>query len=701
MRLSAARKVRAFFEGGGTVVAVGRLPLDSMENGRDDEALLREWETVFGPDLAEGLGTRGSRTLQAARQPVNTGNGRAFFAGDTRDLLMILDEHVPKDVEVLRGSPEHFYYLHRIKEGRHIYFFVNDSRERRRVAVSVPVVGRAERWDPETGGKESVHCVSKNGSSELHFSFEAWQAYYVVFEEGVDVQAWDVVDTNLDEYEIVEAGEGAVVIRGRAPLTEGTIRAEVTDGTKTYRGFRSVGALQPITLSGDWRFTPEDEIPVCYARMQTASQGEGETLGFHEPEYNDRSWAEEWLSKERFTIRDWWVIGPFDYKNHLGFHEPYPPEREIDLGAAYESRGGVTIGWQRYISPERIVSLRDALRLDDDSWATSYALSHVYSPQEHTVQLRVTADNNAKAWINGELVISEHDEPPYMEMRDAFGYRANVRLKAGWNSLLLKVSKAIWGRAGYAFVARFCDGDGQHIPELVYAAEPDGNQTSPQPERGTTLRERWYRLEVPAGASGLHMPKLRKTPDVFVDGERFAARESDEAVPILPDHAGRTMAIRLDAGEEIPDFLRFKAGPTGIALGSWSKTGLSYYAGTASYEKEFELPEAYLENRLMLDMESVGVVAEVWVNDRRVGERVWRPFVLDITSTVRPGTNRLRVAITNTHANERAGGARQEQVWLWGTTRGPGLLENIEENGLLGPVRLIPWIETDLRCTKQ
>ena len=48
----------------------------------------------------------------------------------------------------------------------------------------------------------------------------------------------------------------------------------------------------------------------------------GEALGWHLPDAADGFWDEQWLSPERFTLRDFRVAGHFDYRRHLGWDEP-------------------------------------------------------------------------------------------------------------------------------------------------------------------------------------------------------------------------------------------------------------------------------------------------------------------------------------------------------------------------------------------
>jgi len=87
---------------------------------------------------------------------------------------------------------------------------------------------------------------------------------------------------------------------------------------------------------------------------------------------------------------------------------------------------------------------------------------------------------------------------------------------------------------------------------------------------------------------------------------------------------------------------------------------------------------------------------EAWLNGAKVGERPWLPFAFDVAHAVRPGENHLRLVVTNTRAARRAVG---EELRLFGDSvvnAGPRLLERLEHNGLIGPVRLIPRLQAEV-----
>jgi len=95
-------------------------------------------------------------------------------------------------------------------------------------------------------------------------------------------------------------------------------------------------------------------------------------------------------------------------------------------------------------------------------------------------------------------------------------------------------------------------------------------------------------------------------------------------------------------------------------LVSWTEhpePGIRYFSGTATYTKEFDLPEdAFAESaRMLLDLGTVREIAEVRLNGADLGI-LWKPpFHLDITDAARPGRNSLEVAITNLWPNRLIG----------------------------------------------
>lgn len=118
MRHGVAEKIAAFLHAGGHVIACGALPTTSMERGKDS-ALKRALAVVPVMSTPRGL-VQGIRKVW---QP---------------DL--VLDRPNPK-----------FYYLHRRKDNREIYFLINMDEGPCEHEIMFRATGSASIWDPRTG----------------------------------------------------------------------------------------------------------------------------------------------------------------------------------------------------------------------------------------------------------------------------------------------------------------------------------------------------------------------------------------------------------------------------------------------------------------------------------------------------------------------------------------------------------------------
>ena len=158
-----------------------------------------------------------------------------------------------------------------------------------------------------------------------------------------------------------------------------------------------------------------------------------------------------------------------------------------------------------------------------------------------------------------------------------------------------------------------------------------------------------------------------------------------------------------------------------ITLGkliSWtdhSNDGVRYFSGTATYEKEIEIPAERLNagRELWLDLGAVKNFAEVSLNGQSFGV-LWKPpFHVNVTAAAKPGVNKLVVKVTNLWPNrligdeqlpsDREWDGKQLKAWpqwfLDGKPSPTGRLtfttwhhwtkdSRLLESGLLGPVKL-------------
>jgi len=78
-------------------------------------------------------------------------------------------------------------------------------------------------------------------------------------------------------------------------------------------------------------------------------------------------------------------------------------------------------------------------------------------------------------------------------------------------------------------------------------------------------------------------------------------------------------------------------------------------------------------------------MAEVWIDDRKVGERLWPPFQFK-TESIQKGEHKLRIRVGNLMVNEMGLKDDLGELRHWGWQGTPE--DSCFDAGLFGPVRL-------------
>ncbi len=693
IRRATARRVSEFYQAGGTVIALHRLAMNSVEDGRNDLKLHSFWAAMF--DLAPTTAQFTERT--------NAQGGRAYFVpGSVEDVVGLLPQLADRDVEVVDGPSEQLYVLHKQKDGLDFYWVVNDTSSPRTNLLRLRATGRAERWDAVTGKRLPVFYQTAGKHSLVRISLEAWDAAYVLFDPAGPAQPLELKSTNLDDFHILRAEPDHATVQARDLVSVEPAFIELTQDGKVLRGEYKPAAVAPLEITGAWEVTVgASTIPLPYAQVRD----DPNDLGVRERWFEDKpheAWAKLWLSPMNCSIREWNFIGPFPNPGDRGLEESFAPEREINYDMVYALEGGRELRWCASDSAEEvmerppggwslgtvvlgggpdapranIVNYSNPLRLSSPLDGTVFAQTHLHVPEAQNAVVVLSTPNPAAVWMNGRQVYSRWLRPLYHELTDGFAFRIPVHLEAGWNSLLLKFLHNPVNSKGGEFTCRVDGADRRPLGDLTVAT-----RRIPDDRMHGVVGFRWLRFPVPPVAGALRVPALRASWLAFVDGKSTsAARE----IP-LP-RGTRVAALRVAASEVLDQLFEFVATRASMPLGTWSVPGLEHFSGYMTYEKTIEVPPNLMKERLLLDCGEVGVVAEVWINGAYVAARPWRPFVFEVTEHVRPGTNHLKVRVANTAGNARAVGTSLDD------------LKNIDLNGWLGPARLVPYFDREIRC---
>ena len=131
-----------------------------------------------------------------------------------------------------------------------------------------------------------------------------------------------------------------------------------------------------------------------------------------------------------------------------------------------------------------------------------------------------------------------------------------------------------------------------------------------------------------------------------------------------------------------------------------SHTGIKYFSGTATYDKEFNVPSRLIgaDTHLALDLGNVKNVAEVWLNGQNLGILWKEPFRVDISGVLKPGRNTLKIEVTNLWRNRLVGDANLPKEQRRTNTNIVPSGTHLLPSGLLGPVRLLAakWVKFEL-----
>jgi hypothetical protein len=157
---------------------------------------------------------------------------------------------------------------------------------------------------------------------------------------------------------------------------------------------------------------------------------------------------------KRIYIPEWYIIGPFPNPRiseelRLGLDSIYPPEISVDLAARYPGIGGKPVSWKYVKTPENgYLDLTELMTPYE--MAVCYAVTYLFSPAEQSIPLLVGSDDGMKVFYNNRLLYRftgvRIAEPDQQEL--------TLKLKPGWNKLLLKIENNF---GGYAFYARIID----------------------------------------------------------------------------------------------------------------------------------------------------------------------------------------------------------------------------------------------------
>jgi hypothetical protein len=205
----------------------------------------------------------------------------------------------------------------------------------------------------------------------------------------------------------------------------------------------------------------------------------------------------------------------------------------------------------------------------------------------------------------------------------------------------------------------------------------------------------WLRFPLPAGACGMtvrHTGRAR----LWLGGAELELNGG--RVEFAPQPAGALAALRIEpSGSEteaavLTGPIRFTTAAVPGALGDWrTALCLPHHSGAVEYETTFATTAA--SACVTVDLGHVRGTAELWIDGRPCGIRLWRPYRY-ACAELAAGTHRLRIRATNTlgahyelgRPSANVGG--NPAVMYWDGKAVAGHASAYAAGGMYGPVRI-------------
>ncbi|HHV97851.1 MAG TPA: hypothetical protein GXX37_15570 [Clostridiaceae bacterium] len=600
----------------------------------------------------------------------------------------VLRNRFTPDVQVIEGDNTDLYVNHRVVGDLHYYMISNSTNKKRQVTLQLRQVGNVIRMDPETGKTMPVKSCSKDGGTRVVINLEADEACYLLFYKKVVLQ---------DNEAILQDKEAILQDKEAIPPTEDMAM--------------KVSSIQPIT--GHWSFIPLSkeydsrwgvnsnycmmDIPIAVFSSESGGQSqliricnkEGELgkCGRHLSEWKASwitrrpSWCDDadatdlyfrkvlWLDSDAIQARLCIVaVNNFTlYVNgqkvcsHISNRNPI----EVDI-AKYLQKGknlmavhvhnhiplpGKNVCEDETLPPERIISLL----------------------LEGTI---LTANQQQIIKSDGSWIVCRTPGDDW--------YKIDIDIEANARHLDPKT----------------CTSFGKGAPDHVWLYAWERGRPPIQPWGNIPLfgndvklpQQIAYTITLPAGTVLIEKPEVRGKFNCLLDGLPISFDKG--AVILENDGVVRTLVIQVTA-ESLDDGLlkpiRVMVKPHNVLLGDWRMEGLKWFSGRALYHKEFTL-EKQSNCRYWLDLGDVRFNAEIWVNKKLVGTRIWEPYRIEITDALVDGINELDIVVANSAAVERQFMLVDEGVALgWNRYWNEDNIYREPQNlvsGLQGPVQL-------------
>ena len=175
--LSNLQKIYDFWQSGGNVISVGKMPTKGITVAENAEVVKL---------LTELFGVDPTGTMPAQNEKVSAKGGKAIYISSVNRLSDALDDTIATyDVEIKgvsnRLKDGNFSYIHKVLDDRNVWFFANSSNES--VQATITLRGEfqtLEVWDPQTGERIIAEPQIADGVSRLTMELKSVTSLFIV-----------------------------------------------------------------------------------------------------------------------------------------------------------------------------------------------------------------------------------------------------------------------------------------------------------------------------------------------------------------------------------------------------------------------------------------------------------------------------------------------------------------------------------------
>jgi len=647
-----ADRMREFGRSGGTVISLVNLPAEIVDG-----------KSVVS---AEGLmlDLFGLSPSDSPSKDVYSKGSCHFVAEDVSKIVPLL-RPVADDFFIYPSTDE-LYFSHFRSGKADLYFVVNLSRFPFETYATVRQQRKPEIIEPETGSATDVHGYQVlEDKIIVPLSLEPCAAVVLKFEKPLPDRYIRRV-SGLRITRVEQKGDG-LLIRGLAHMN-GACSVVLSDGKKASARVKDLPA--PYTIETEWRFETErpferSKIELRRARVMLADKGT-DTSEWCKPNFDDSGWKEveigQPLGLEVARWKGQWLRFSDKYRTAF-FRRVFDLPDEVKKA---EVSIAVDDGYELFVNGEKVGEEKGG-----DGWkrAERYDVSSYLRKGKNLLCVRAINTSGLGAVLLELQVLLKSDE------------LVTIASDADWRMSPSEVKKApeSWLKLDFDDSAWLkCEAVGsppKTPPWRVIEGSP--------PNLKLLHKRLWYRFRIPASAVSVILRGVRGDVAAFVGGKRVGVEKGRVDLSGVAPDARSLLVLSVSGGSPLiqPPVCDCSRGV--VSLGAWEEAGYRGYSGAATYRATVNIPARLAREHLVLDLGEVRFTAEVYVNGKYVGTRLWAPYRFDIDGYVHEGKNEIEVIVSNT---------------IRTALDGAGASESGEaKSGLIGAVRIVPLREVELK----